>query len=138
MRLVLLSGSNVGTRTRTVIDHLARAVADYDPSIEVSVIDLAEKDMVFSDGRNYLEYTGDTGQVARALMEADVIIIGTPIFQASIPATLKNVFDLGVGEALPHPGPAPAADPHIHEGTGRPALRVRRGERSAPRRDRQP
>ena len=52
MRLVLLSGSNVGTKTRTVIDHLASAVADYDPAIEVSVIDLAEKDMVFSDGRN--------------------------------------------------------------------------------------
>jgi len=28
------------------------------------------------------------------MMEADAIIIGTPIFQASIPATLKNIFDL--------------------------------------------
>jgi len=27
-------------------------------------------------------------------MEADALIIGTPIFQASIPATLKNIFDL--------------------------------------------
>lgn len=27
-------------------------------------------------------------------MEANAIVIGTPIFQASIPATLKNVFDL--------------------------------------------
>ncbi|SIS44975.1 FMN reductase [Salimicrobium flavidum] len=27
-------------------------------------------------------------------MEADAIIIGTPIFQASLPATLKNIFDL--------------------------------------------
>ena len=27
-------------------------------------------------------------------MEADAIIIGTPVFQASIPATLKNIFDL--------------------------------------------
>ena len=27
-------------------------------------------------------------------MDADAIIIGTPIFQASIPAALKNVFDL--------------------------------------------
>ena len=100
MRLVLLSGSNVGAKTRTVIDHLARAVAAYDSTIEVSVIDLAEQDMVFSDGRNYLEYTGDTGQVTRALMEADAIIIGTPIFQASIPATLKNVFDLLPVDAL--------------------------------------
>lgn len=27
-------------------------------------------------------------------MDADAIIIGTPIFQASIPATLKNIFDI--------------------------------------------
>lgn len=77
MKLVLLSGSNVGTKTRTVIDHLAGAVAAYDPTIDVSVIDLAEVDMVFADGRNFTEYTGDTGRVARELMDADAIIIGT-------------------------------------------------------------
>lgn len=27
-------------------------------------------------------------------MEADTIVLGTPIFQASIPATLKHIFDL--------------------------------------------
>lgn len=45
-------------------------------------------------GRNYLEYTGDTKYVTETLMNADAIIIGTPIFQASIPGTLKNIFDL--------------------------------------------
>ena len=100
MKMVLLSGSNVGTKTRTVIDHLAEAVAAYDPTIDVSVVDLAEADMVFADGRNFTEYTGDTGRVARELMDADAIIIGTPIFHASIPATLKNVFDLLPVDAL--------------------------------------
>ena len=55
---------------------------------------LAEYDVQFSDGRNYLEYEGDTEYVTETIMEADAIIIGTPIFQASIPATLKNIFDL--------------------------------------------
>ena len=77
MKMVLLSGSNVGTKTRTVIDRLAEAVASYDPTIELSVIDLAEADMEFADGRNFTEYTGDTGRVARELMGADAIIIGT-------------------------------------------------------------
>jgi FMN reductase len=45
MKMILLSGSNVGTKTRTVIDHLAEAVTAYDPTIELSVIDLAEVDM---------------------------------------------------------------------------------------------
>src|SRR5699024_3620537 len=30
----------------------------------------------------------------QAGMDSDVIFIGTPIFQASIPASLKNIFDL--------------------------------------------
>lgn len=94
MKTVVLSGSNVGTKTRTVMDYLTQAVMRYDPEIEVTLIDLAEHDLVFSDGRNYTEYSGDTAMVTRELMEADAILIGTPIFQASIPATLKNVFDL--------------------------------------------
>lgn len=94
MKLVALSGSNVGTKTRTVMEYAAQAVMAQNPDIEVTLIDLAEEDMVFSDGRNYTEYTGDTGRVTRAIMDADALIIGTPIFQASIPATLKNVFDL--------------------------------------------
>lgn len=64
------------------------------PNTEITLIDLAEYDVQFSDGRDYREYEGDTGYVARTVMEADAIIIGTPIFQASIPATLKNLFDL--------------------------------------------
>lgn len=62
--------------------------------VEFTLIDLAEYDVQFSDGRNYLEYEGDTKYVAETMMDADAIIIGTPIFQASIPATLKNIFDL--------------------------------------------
>jgi FMN reductase len=40
------------------------------------------------------EYEGDTKFVTETIMNADAIIIGTPTFQASIPATLKNIFDL--------------------------------------------
>lgn len=81
MKLVALSGSNVGTKTRTVMEHLTQTVMVQDPNVEATLIDLAEVDMVFSDGRNFTEYTGDTGRVTRALMDADVIIIGTPIFK---------------------------------------------------------
>lgn len=94
MKVIALSGSNVGTKTRTVMEYVAQSVMKQEPEVEIELIDLAEVDMVFSDGRNFTEYTGDTGRLTRALMDADAIIIGTPIFQASIPATLKNVFDL--------------------------------------------
>ncbi|MDN5586731.1 MULTISPECIES: NADPH-dependent FMN reductase [Brevibacterium] len=94
MKLVALSGSNVGTKTRTVMEYVSQAVMAQNPDVEVTLIDLAEEDMVFSDGRNYTEYTGDTRRVTQTIMDADALVIGTPIFQASIPATLKNIFDL--------------------------------------------
>lgn len=69
---------------------------------EVTLLDLAEYDVHFSDGRNYLEYEGDTKYVIQTIMEADVIVIGTPIFQASIQASLKNIFDLAPEKAFQH------------------------------------
>ncbi|WP_226035280.1 NADPH-dependent FMN reductase [Aquibacillus saliphilus] len=94
MKIVGLSGSKVGSKTRTAMNYTVNAMREKYPTIEVTLIDLAQYDVQFSDGRNYLEYEGDTRYVVQTIMEADAIIIGTPIFQASIPATLKNVFDL--------------------------------------------
>jgi FMN reductase len=94
MKIVGLSGSIVGTKTRTAMNYTLKAVTEKYPDAEVTLIDLAEYNVQFSDGRNYLEYEGDTRFVTQTIMEADSIIIGTPIFQASIPATLKNIFDL--------------------------------------------
>jgi|SRR5690625_607244 len=94
MKIVGLSGSNVGTKTRTAMNYIEKMIQENYSDSEVTIIDLAEYDLQFSDGRNYMEYEGDTKYVTQTLMEADAIIIGTPIFQASIPATLKNIFDL--------------------------------------------
>ncbi|WP_019413098.1 NADPH-dependent FMN reductase [Paenisporosarcina sp. TG20] len=94
MKIVGLSGSIVGSKTRTAMDYMINETIKKYPDVEVVLIDLADYVVQFSDGRNYLEYEGDTGFVTKTIMEADAIIIGTPIFQASIPATLKNIFDL--------------------------------------------
>ncbi|PAV28202.1 FMN reductase [Virgibacillus profundi] len=100
MKIVALSGSNVGSKTRTAMNSTVKVLHENYPEAEITLVDLAEYEIQFSDGRNYLEYEGDTGYVAQTLMEADAIIFGTPIFQASIPATLKNVFDLLPQNAL--------------------------------------
>ncbi len=57
-------------------------------------MDLRELELEFSVGKNYLDTTGDVYKLMMSLMQADVIFIGFPIFQASIPGALKNVFDL--------------------------------------------
>lgn len=94
MKYIAISGSNIGTKTRIAMDHLIEQFKQKYPDQEIHLIDLAEKDIVFSDGRPYFDYPDDTGEVLKAIMAADVLFIGAPTFQASIPATLKNIFDL--------------------------------------------
>lgn len=94
MSIVVLSGSTMGSKTRTAMQAVFDSLEKDYPQESVTLIDLADYELVFSDGRNYREYTGDTKFVTEKLMEADIIFIGTPIFQASIPGALKNVFDL--------------------------------------------
>lgn len=94
MRIVGVSGSIVGSKTRTAMNYTIKELVEKYPESEVTLIDLADYNVQFSDGRDYREYEGDTKYVAETIMEADAIIFGTPIFQASIPATLKNIFDL--------------------------------------------
>ncbi|WP_416148644.1 NADPH-dependent FMN reductase [Salipaludibacillus sp. HK11] len=94
MKIIGLSGSQVGSKTRTAMEVTLKAIKEKYPETETILIDLADYKLEFSDGRNYLDYEGDTGYVTKTLMEADAIVIGTPIFQASIPGTLKNIFDL--------------------------------------------
>lgn len=94
MKIVGISGSIVGSKTRTAMNYLSKEISEKYPDAEFTLIDLAEYNVQFSDGRNYLEYDRDTGFVTKEIMEADAVVIGTPIFQASIPGTLKNIFDL--------------------------------------------
>ncbi|SIT92656.1 NADPH-dependent FMN reductase [Edaphobacillus lindanitolerans] len=94
MNVIALSGSTVGSKTRTAVEAAASRLKNANPQHDVTVMDLAELQIAFSDGRDYRDYGGDTSRLAEAIMAADALIIGTPVFQASIPGTLKNVFDL--------------------------------------------
>jgi FMN reductase len=99
MHVVILSGSTVGSKTKTAMLAVEKVLQQHE-SLTVDMIDLKDYDLVFSDGRHYLDYTGDTKIVTEKIMQADILMIGTPIFQASIPGTLKNVFDLLPTKAL--------------------------------------
>lgn len=94
MKIVALAGSMVGSKTKTAMLKTVEILSEKYPEHEVTLLDLAEYTVQFSDGRNYFEYEGDTKYVTETIMAADAVIIGTPTFQASIPATLKNIFDL--------------------------------------------
>ncbi len=93
MKAVIISGSVVGSKTRKATTALREKIESLNVH-EIEYIDLKNYDMPFSDGRNYLDYGGSTTEALTKIMEADVVFIGTPIFQASIPGPLKNLFDL--------------------------------------------
>lgn len=61
MKIVGLSGSQVGSKTRTAMDLTLKAINEKYFEVETTLFDLADYKLEFSDGRNYLDYEGDTG-----------------------------------------------------------------------------
>ena len=94
MRIVGIAGSIVGSKTLTAVKKVLDSIKEKNAEIEVELIDLADYQIQFSDGRDFRDYKDDTKKVVEKIMSADAYIIGTPTFQASIPGTLKNIFDL--------------------------------------------
>ncbi|WP_017729143.1 NADPH-dependent FMN reductase [Halalkalibacterium ligniniphilum] len=100
MKLVGISGTVVGSKTKVLVEKVIEEVTKYDPKIEVELLDLKEYDVQFCDGRDPSAYTGDTKEVIEKVLSADCFVIGTPIFQASLSGALKNLFDLLPVDAL--------------------------------------
>lgn len=94
MKIIGISGSIVGSKTRIAVEHVLDQINSKYEAVDVEIIDLKDYELVFSDGRSHDEYTGDTRVVLDKILHADGFLIGTPTFQASIPGTLKNLFDL--------------------------------------------
>lgn len=100
MNILVLSGSNAGNKTRIATTLLKEKLQAQYSEDTINYINLQDVDLPFSDGRNYLDYGGDATEVLTTIIEAEVIFIGSPIFQASMPAALKNIFDLLPQNAL--------------------------------------
>ena len=93
MKAVGLSGAIIGAKTAKSVEEVLTAINHYDESVVTEMVDLRNYDVEFVRGVPFSEYNQDTQDVVNKLNEADVIVIGTPIYQASIPGVLKNVFD---------------------------------------------
>ena len=94
MKLLGISGTITGSKTKIVVENVLAEVKKKYPEIEVELLDMKKYDVQFCDGRNPLEYNEDTNKVINLVSSADFYIIGTPIFQASITGVLKNLIDL--------------------------------------------
>ncbi|WP_042351340.1 NADPH-dependent FMN reductase [Bacillus massiliigorillae] len=102
MKILGISGTIVGSKTKIAVEKVLEAIKELDSNIEVELVDLKEYDVQFCDGRDPKTYMGDTKKVIDIVSSADSYIIGTPIFHGTMPGTLKNLFDLLPVEVMNH------------------------------------
>ncbi|MFE8701618.1 NADPH-dependent FMN reductase [Cytobacillus sp. FJAT-54145] len=94
MKLLGISGTIVGRKTSASLTQFLNMVKQNHTDIDIELLDLNDYKLEFCDGRKLNDYNEDTQQVVKTIKNADAYVIGSPVFQASIPGTLKNVFDL--------------------------------------------
>lgn len=94
MKLLGISGTLIGDKTCAVVNEVVDYAAKLEPDLMTEMIDLKTYSLEFCDGRDSKAYNEDTRRMIDAVLSADCFIIGTPIFQASLSGSLKNLFDL--------------------------------------------
>lgn len=94
MKLLGISGTITGSKTRVLVQQVLEEIKRNHPGVEVEFLDMKDYDVQFCDGRDPAAYTGDTKKVIDMVSSSDFYIMGTPIFQGSITGVLKNLFDL--------------------------------------------
>ncbi len=102
--LLFISPSLHGMRTRSSLMMLKGEIEKQAPEISTHVLDLAQMKVEFFDGRDFHEYNEDTQNAIDAMLAAQVLVVGAPVYQGSIPGSLKNLFDLLPRHALAKKG----------------------------------
>ncbi|HET9903650.1 MAG TPA: NAD(P)H-dependent oxidoreductase [Xanthobacteraceae bacterium] len=100
MRVVGISGSlSANSRTSRLVAHVLAAARQH-AGVETELIEIAERRLVFCDGRRPDLYDGDTRFVIDRIVAADACVVGSPVYRGSYTGALKNLFDLLPNEAL--------------------------------------
>lgn len=89
-RIVAVVGSlRDGSYTRLALEHALDAAREAGASVEL--LDLREYDLPVYDPDT--ENTADAEKLMREIREADVVLLGTPVYHGTISAALKNALD---------------------------------------------
>jgi FMN reductase len=65
-----------------------------------SLLALSDHRISFADGRPLDRFQDDTARVVAALVEADAVLIASPVYRGSFTGALKNLLDLTPVDAL--------------------------------------
>ncbi|MRG87287.1 NADPH-dependent FMN reductase [Salinibacillus xinjiangensis] len=94
MKVLLLNGTIIGDKTKAMLKEVDQYLQKINDKLEIKHVYLEDYDLQFCDGRPAEEYNEDTQKLIEEISNADGYIVATPVFQGSIPGTLKNMFDL--------------------------------------------
>lgn len=100
MDLLAISGSpSTPSKTALLLEVTVGRAAEHD-GVDAGLLHLRDHDVVFSDGRDPADYTGDTRTVIDRVVAADALILGTPMYRGGYTGRLKNLFDVLPNDAL--------------------------------------
>ena len=99
MKLLGLSGG-LSQQTIVAIEKGLDFAYQYDDSISIESFNVGEYNIQYCDGRDPTKYEGDAKLIINKIMEADALLIGTPMYRGSYTGMLKNVFDIIPNDAL--------------------------------------
>lgn len=102
MKLLAISASPVvgGSKTLTALGTAMEHARTAHPDVSTELMNVRDYDMIFCDGRDPDRYEGDTRIVIDKVVEADALIVGTPMYRGSYTGVLKNLFDVLPNDAL--------------------------------------
>lgn len=89
MKILGIVGTTFGSKTNITLNTIG-----FSNDVSYSVINLANYNLEFADGRALNEYNSDVNKIIEEISQTDALVIGMPIYQASLPGSLKNLFDL--------------------------------------------
>jgi FMN reductase len=101
IKIVGISGSlSKQSKTELAVQKALDFAEELNVNAETEIIPLSEYDLVFCDGRNPELYIGDTLEVINKIIEADALIVGSPIYRGTFSGAFKNLFDLIPNDSL--------------------------------------
>ena len=103
MNILGLSGSpsrNAASRTLSAVKQVVEFAHAQDSVIHMETINVRDLDIELCDGRDPALYEGDTKKIIDKIVDADALILGTPVYRGSYTGIMKNVFDVIPNDAL--------------------------------------
>ena len=92
--LVAINGSpNEASKTGTLVDLAAKAVGER-VNVDITTVRPYALGPGFTGAVTRDDVTADVETVLRAIEEADLLVVGAPVFRGSYPGMFKHLFDL--------------------------------------------